>query len=96
MVMQNSFRSNFKSDCVLKFDLKGSIIARNVTNFIDQKKIAKLNKANSESEFFSILKTSKTLKDVNLINLNQTLKKIQLKHVKCDHLTQGVEGMIKL
>ena len=34
MVMQNSYQSNFSSDCVLKFDLKGSMVGRNVTNYL--------------------------------------------------------------
>lgn len=32
MVMQNTFQASLKSDCVLKFDLKGSTIARHVQN----------------------------------------------------------------
>ena len=36
MVMQNTFQASGISDCVLKFDLKGSTIARHVQNITSE------------------------------------------------------------
>jgi len=70
MVMQNTFQSSCKSDCVLKFDLKGSRIARNVKNFTDLETQIKISQAKSEQEFFQLMRTDKTLKDVNYLKMD--------------------------
>ena len=77
MVMQNTYQSSCKSDCVLKFDLKGSRIARYQKNAISEANQNQLSSAKSESEFFKLVKTDKTLKDVNFLALNNSLKNIQ-------------------
>lgn len=77
MVMQNTYQSSCKSDCVLKFDLKGSRIARFQSNVLNENSEQLLSQARSEEEFFKIVKTDKTLKDVNFIALNNSLKKCQ-------------------
>ena len=55
MVMQNTFKSSNDSDCVLKFDIKGSIIARNVANITSEAVQSRLSKAKSEQEFFELV-----------------------------------------
>ena len=77
MVMQNSFQASCKSDCVLKFDLKGSTIARNVQNITSEAAQIQLSHAKNELDFFRLVQTDRTLKDVNYINLNRILKSIQ-------------------
>ena len=52
MVMQNTYQSTKKSDCVLKFDLKGSTIARNVRNITSDPAQAKLRRAKCELDFW--------------------------------------------
>lgn len=84
MIMQNTYKSKFASDCVLKFDLKGSVVARNVTSFVSESTQAKLNQVKSQDQFFKLLQTKKTLKDVNLMNLNKIFKLIQNNDSKRD------------
>ena len=55
MVMQNIYQSSQQNDCVLKFDLKGSRIARNVNKVIDSKTKMLLSQAKSEKEFFQLI-----------------------------------------
>ena len=77
MVMQNTFQSSKKSDCILKFDLKGSTIARNVKNITSEAAQLQLSRAKSEVDFFKLVQTDRTLKDVNFIKLNRMLKSIR-------------------
>ena len=76
MVMQNTFQSSCLSDCILKFDLKGSLVGRNVQNITSEKTQLKLSHAKSENDFFSLVQTDRTLKDINYFNLNRLLKSI--------------------
>lgn len=74
MVMQNTFQSSGnKSDCILKFDLKGSRIARNVKNMTDPETQMQINQAKTEAEFFKAMHTDKTLKDINFVKIDQAL-----------------------
>lgn len=79
MIMQNTYQSSARSDCVLKFDLKGSTVARNVRNVNDEAAKVSLSQAKNELDFFKIVQTNQTLKDVNYTNLNRVLKEIQVK-----------------
>lgn len=95
MVMQNTYQSSKKSDCILKFDLKGSTIARNVKNITSDAAQVQLSRAKSEADFFNFVQTERTLKDVNFINLNRILKSIQSRNNRSSEF-EDPEGIIRI
>lgn len=95
MVMQNTFQSCLKSDCVLKFDLKGSTVARHVQSLKSEAIKKMLGQAKSENQFFEIVQIDRILKDVNFANLNRILQTVQKKD-KTSEYSEDPEGIIRL
>ena len=78
MVMQNTFIESPNHRNAIKFDLKGSRDGRRSKNVLSRWSMGRVERAKTEEEFFRCYETNKILKDINFIQINDQVKRIQL------------------
>lgn len=81
MVMQNTFIESNDQKNAIKFDLKGSRDGRKAKNVLSKSNQTKVRNAKTENEFFKYFRTKKILKDIDFIQINESVKRLQLQSI---------------